>query len=118
MNTSLVSEVGHRRQRHDRRRGVRFGAADLLGRQRFGRLHAQRRRCQPGRRADLQRAADRPDAHATGTNTVAFALNAIANVTLNASGAGEFSVGGKITVTTATVDGDYSATVNVVANYL
>lgn len=56
--------------------------------------------------------------HTNLTNTVDFALNPIANVTLDGSGAGEFSVGGKITVKTATIDGDYSATVNVVANYL
>ena len=56
--------------------------------------------------------------HTNGTNTVPFTVNSIANVTLNPSGAGKFSVGGKITVATATIDGDYSATVNVVANYL
>lgn len=56
--------------------------------------------------------------HSNGTNTVPFRLNSIANVTLDPTGAGEFSVGGRITVATATVDGDYSAVVNVVANYL
>ncbi len=56
--------------------------------------------------------------HTNLTDTVAFSLNPISNVTLDANGAGEFSVGGEITVETATVDGDYSANVNVVANYL
>lgn len=53
-----------------------------------------------------------------GTATVPFALDAIENVVLNASGAGSFNVGGTITVGAATVDGSYQATVNIVANYL
>ena len=56
--------------------------------------------------------------HSNGSNTVAFRLNALANVTLDSAGAGSFSAGGEIDVVTATVDGDYSAIVNVVANYL
>lgn len=56
--------------------------------------------------------------HTNGTATVNFTPNTISNVTLSATGTGAFSVGGEITVVTATIDGDYSATVNVVANYL
>ena len=50
--------------------------------------------------------------------TVDFALNPVENVVLNSSGAGSFNVGGEITVVAGTDDGLYSATVNVVANYL
>jgi len=56
--------------------------------------------------------------HSNGTNSVGFTLDAIENITLSATGTGSFSVGGEITVVTATIDGDYSAIVNVVANYL
>lgn len=56
--------------------------------------------------------------HTNTTSTVAFTLDAIENVTLDSAGAGSFSVGGEITVVPATVDGVYSAIVNVVANYL
>jgi hypothetical protein len=53
------------------------------------------------------------------TKTVAFNLNnPIEAVQLDSSGAGTFNIGGEITVVAATVDGAYSATVNVVANYL
>ena len=56
--------------------------------------------------------------HTNGSATVPFRLNTIANVTLDSFGAGAFSVGGEIDVVTATIDGEYRATVNVVANYL
>ena len=56
--------------------------------------------------------------HTNGNDTVLFALNSVANVVLDTAGAGIFSIGGEITVENTTVDGDYSATVNVVANYL
>jgi len=53
------------------------------------------------------------------TKTVDFALNnPIEAVQLDSSGAGSFNIGGEITVVAATADGSYSATVNVVANYL
>ena len=50
--------------------------------------------------------------------SVPFALDAIEDVVLSSSGAGSFNVGGQITVVSGTADGLYSATVNVVANYL
>ena len=50
--------------------------------------------------------------------SVPFTLDAIEDVLLNSSGAGSFNVGGQITVVSSTADGLYSATVNVVANYL
>ena len=56
--------------------------------------------------------------HSNLSDTVAFRLNALANVTLDSAGAGSFSAGGEIDVVAATADGDYSALVNVVANYL
>ena len=56
--------------------------------------------------------------HSNLTDTVAFSLDAVEDVLLDANGAGVFSVGGQITVVSATVDGAYSANVDVVANYL
>ena len=56
--------------------------------------------------------------HTNGNDIVLFTPNTIANVTLDSAGGGTFSVGGEITVETATIDGEYSADVNVVANYL
>ena len=56
--------------------------------------------------------------HTNGTNTVGFSLAPTANVLLDSSGAGVFAIGGQITVVAATVDGAYSADVDVVANYL
>ena len=56
--------------------------------------------------------------HSNGTSTVAFALDAVENVVLDATGAGKFNVGGTITVVSATADGEYSANVKIVANYL
>ncbi len=56
--------------------------------------------------------------HTNGTNTVGFSLDAVENVLLDSTGAGKFNVGGTITVVSATADGDYNATVNIVANYL
>jgi hypothetical protein len=56
--------------------------------------------------------------HSNGTNTVAFALDAVENVVLDPTGAGKFNVGGTITVVSATADGEYSANVKIVANYL
>jgi len=53
------------------------------------------------------------------TKTVDFALNnPVGDILLDSNGAGSFNVGGEITVVAATADGAYSATVNVVANYL
>jgi len=52
------------------------------------------------------------------TKTVGFALDAVEDVVLNSSGAGSFNIGGTITVVAATADGNYSADVDVVANYL
>jgi len=50
---------------------------------------------------------------------VPFALNnPVEDVVLTAAGAGSFKVGGEITISSTTADGAYSATVNVVANYL
>ncbi len=56
--------------------------------------------------------------HTNGTNTVGFTLDPVENVLLDATGAGKFNIGGTITVVAATADGDYKATVNIVANYL
>jgi len=56
--------------------------------------------------------------HSNGTNTVGFSLDAVENVRLDSTGAGKFNVGGTITVVAATADGDYSANVDIVANYL
>ena len=56
--------------------------------------------------------------HTNGSSTVGFTLDAIESVPLDTTGAGTFSVGGTITVLASTVDGDYSADVDVVANYL
>ncbi len=56
--------------------------------------------------------------HTDLVSTVAFSLDAVEDVLLNSSGAGSFNVGGTITVVAATVDGSYSADVDVVANYL
>ena len=58
--------------------------------------------------------------HATISGaSVPFALNnPVENVTLTAAGTGSFKVGGEITIDAATADGAYSATVNIVANYL
>jgi hypothetical protein len=56
--------------------------------------------------------------HSNGVNTVAFSLDSVENVLLDADGAGKFNIGGTITVVAATADGDYKATVNIVANYL
>jgi hypothetical protein len=50
--------------------------------------------------------------------TVGFQVNTVDNVTLDKDGAATFYVGGTITVVAATVDGDYTANVNVNANYL
>ncbi len=50
--------------------------------------------------------------------TVDFSLDAVEDVLLDSSGEGSFNVGGTITVVAATVDGAYSAEVDVVANYL
>lgn len=57
--------------------------------------------------------------HTTLTGkSVPFSLDAVENVLLDSNGAGKFNVGGTITVTSATADGDYKALVNIVANYL
>lgn len=56
--------------------------------------------------------------HSNLTDTVAFSLDAVEDVLLDSTGAGEFNVGGTITVVAATRDGDYSANVDIVANYL
>ena len=53
-----------------------------------------------------------------GSATVGFALDAVEDVKLAADGTGNFRVGGTITVAAATVDGSYTAEVNIVANYL
>ncbi len=50
--------------------------------------------------------------------SVPFSLDAVEDVLLDATGAGSFNVGGTITVASTTADGDYMATVNIVANYL
>jgi hypothetical protein len=51
--------------------------------------------------------------------SVAFSLNnPVETVVLDNAGAGDFRVGGEITVVAATKDGEYKATVNVNANYL
>jgi len=52
------------------------------------------------------------------TKTVAFSLNAVEDVLLDSAGAGSFNIGGQITVTASTADGDYEADVNIEANYL
>jgi hypothetical protein len=52
-----------------------------------------------------------------GTATVGFQLAAVTDVQLAANGTGKFNVGGTITVKDTTVDGNYQATVNIVANY-
>lgn len=49
---------------------------------------------------------------------VPFSLDAVENVLLDSAGAGSFNIGGTITVASGTADGDYKATVNIVANYL
>jgi len=51
-------------------------------------------------------------------SSVPFSLNAVEDVLLDSVGAGSFNVGGTITVDSGTDDGDYKATVNIVANYL
>ena len=51
-------------------------------------------------------------------SSVPFSLDAVADVLLDANGEGSFFVGGNITVASTTDDGLYSATVDVVANYL
>ncbi len=56
--------------------------------------------------------------HSNQSDTVAFSLDAVEDVVLDTTGAGEFNIGGKITVLAGTADGDYNATVNIVANYL
>ena len=56
--------------------------------------------------------------HTNGTSTVGFTLDPVTSVVLDTAGAGTFAIGGKITVVAATVDGDYSAVVDVDANYL
>jgi hypothetical protein len=53
-----------------------------------------------------------------GTSTVDFALDGVEDVKLDSAGAGSFKVGGTITVKDTTVDGAYTAVVNIVANYL
>jgi hypothetical protein len=55
--------------------------------------------------------------HTDGSNTVAFALDPVEDIVLDADGAGTFNIGGEITVVSGTADGDYKATVNIVANY-
>ncbi|MDQ3080253.1 MAG: DUF4402 domain-containing protein [Pseudomonadota bacterium] len=50
--------------------------------------------------------------------SVPFSLDAVEDVLLDSAGAGEFNIGGEITVVSATADGEYKATVNIVANYL
>jgi hypothetical protein len=49
--------------------------------------------------------------------SVAFSLNPVEDVVLDPDGAGTFNIGGQITVASGTADGDYKATVNIVANY-
>lgn len=56
--------------------------------------------------------------HTNTTDTVGFSLDAVSDVLLDSNGEGTFAVGGTITVVAATVDGAYSANVDVVANYL
>jgi len=56
--------------------------------------------------------------HTDLVSTVDFSLDAVEDVLLDSSGEGRFNVGGTITVVAATVDGAYSAEVDVVANYL
>ena len=52
------------------------------------------------------------------SKTVAFSLNAVEDVLLDSAGAGSFNIGGQITVTASTADGNYQANVNIEANYL
>lgn len=50
------------------------------------------------------------------TKSVPFTVDAPATVSLT-SGSGSFGIGGLITVASGTVDGDYSATMNVTVSY-
>lgn len=52
-----------------------------------------------------------------GANTVAFTLDAPSTVTLDATGAVVFEVGGTIRVLPSTVDGTYSAMMDVTVEY-
>lgn len=53
----------------------------------------------------------------SGANTVAFTLDAPATVSLDAFGDASFDVGGTIRVLPSTVDGTYSATMDVTVEY-
>ena len=51
------------------------------------------------------------------TKTVTFSADPDPTVSLDATGAGSFDIGGSITVLAATADGDYTGTVNVTVAY-
>ncbi|MDQ3139374.1 MAG: DUF4402 domain-containing protein, partial [Pseudomonadota bacterium] len=53
----------------------------------------------------------------SGANTVAFAINAPALVSLNSLGTVSFEIGGSITVLSTTRDGSYSGDVDVTVEY-
>jgi hypothetical protein len=54
---------------------------------------------------------------ADATKSVAFTVDPDTTVTLDTAGAGNFDIGGSITVTSATADGDYKNTVDVTVAY-
>ena len=51
------------------------------------------------------------------TKTVALSVDPDLTVTLNSTGAGSFDIGGSITVTAGTADGDYTSSVPVTVSY-
>ncbi|HXG98899.1 MAG TPA: DUF4402 domain-containing protein [Sphingomicrobium sp.] len=51
------------------------------------------------------------------TKSVSFTANPDTSVTLSSTGTGSFDVGGSITVTSGTLDGDYSASIPVTVEY-
>jgi hypothetical protein len=53
----------------------------------------------------------------SGTLSVDLSTDKPANPTLNGSGSASFAIGGKLTIPNGTVDGVYSNTFNVTANY-
>ena len=53
----------------------------------------------------------------SGTLSVDLSTDKPANPTLNSGGSATFAIGGKLTIPNGTVDGSYSNTFNVTANY-
>jgi hypothetical protein len=55
--------------------------------------------------------------HSNGSDTVPFSVDAVEDVLLDGTGKATFNVGGQITVSSTTIAGSYTATVNIDADY-